>query len=120
MNKKALYGLIIGVFIPVLAYFIMKFIPTNEMPHRLFVDRVESSVQNGKNITDTVWEKVPEFTLTNQLGQKISWKDMAGKIVVADFFFTRCPVVCPAMTANMKRLQDAVKDNNRFGKRYAI
>lgn len=119
MNKTALYGLLIGVFIPVMAYFVMKFIPVNEMPHRLFADGVETKVVKGKEVTDTVWHKVPDFSLTNQLGQKVSWKDLEGKIVVADFFFTRCPVICPAMTRNMKRLQDAVKNNNRAGSRDA-
>ena len=93
----------------------MKFIPTNEMPHRLFYDGVEKTIKNGKETTDTVWHKVPDFELTNQLGQKVSWKDLKGKIVVADFFFTRCPVICPQMTHNMKRLQDAVKRNVRTG-----
>ncbi|RYZ29673.1 MAG: SCO family protein [Chitinophagaceae bacterium] len=115
MNKTALYGLILGIFIPVAAYFVMKFIPTNQMPHRLFYDNVETTVKNGKEINDTIWNKVPDFELTNQLGQKVSWKDMEGKIVVADFFFTRCPVICPQMTRNMKRLQDAVKRNVKAG-----
>ncbi|HVF95670.1 MAG TPA: SCO family protein [Flavisolibacter sp.] len=115
MNKTALYGLLLGVFIPVMAYFIMKFIPTNEMPHRLFVDSVEKTIKGGKETVDTVWHKVPDFKLTNQLGQTVSWADIKGKIVVADFFFTRCPVVCPHMTRNMKRLQDAVRKNVRAG-----
>ena len=115
MNKTALYGLIIGVFIPVMAYFIMKFIPTNEMPHRLFYDSVETKVEKGKEVVDTIWHKVPDFNLTNQLGQKVSLKDLDGKIIVADFIFTRCPVICPKMTLNMKRLQDAVKKNVRSG-----
>ena len=115
MNKKALLGLLIGVFVPLMAYFIMKFIPINQMPQRLFSDGVERTIKNGKEITDTVWHKVPDFQLTNQLGRKVSWKDMEGKIVVADFFFTRCPQICPQMTHNMKRLQDAVKKNVRAG-----
>ncbi|RYF79061.1 MAG: SCO family protein [Chitinophagaceae bacterium] len=115
MNKTALYGLLLGVFIPVMAYFVMKFIPTNEMPHRLFYDSVETKVKNGKEVTDTIWHKVPDFTFTNQLGQKVSLHDLKGKIIVADFFFTRCPVICPKMTHNMKRLQDAVKRNVRSG-----
>lgn len=119
MNKTALYGLIIGIFIPVMAYFIMKFIPVNEMPHRLFYDSVETKVEKGKEIVDTIWQKVPDFELTNQLGQKITWNDLKGKIVVADFFFTRCPVICPKMTRNMKRLQDAVKRNVRSGPKFA-
>lgn len=117
MNKTALYGLLIGVFIPVMAYFIMKFVPVNAMPHRLFADGVETKVVKGKEVIDTVWHKVPDFSLTNQLGQKVSWKDLKGKIVVADFFFTRCPQICPQMTRNMKRLQEAVKNNNLAGAR---
>lgn len=115
MNKTALYGLIVGIFIPVVAYLIMRFIPTTEMPHRLSYDRVENTVKNGKEVSDTVWNKVPDFSLQNQLGQTVSWKDMEGKIVVADFIFTRCPSICPQMTRNMKRLQDAVKKNVKAG-----
>lgn len=118
MSKKALYGLILCVFIPAVAYFIMRFVPpANVLPSRLFYEDVKKTVHNGKETEDTVWSKVPDFELTNQLGQKVSWKDLQGKIVVADFFFTRCPVICPHMTQNMKRLQEAVK--NRAGTREA-
>ena len=30
---------------------------------------------------------------------------MAGKIWIADFIFTNCPTICPAMTQDMARLQ---------------
>ena len=63
MNKTALYGLVIGLFIPVMAYFVMKFIPTNEMPHRLSYDRIDKTVKGGKEVTDTVWNKVPDFKM---------------------------------------------------------
>jgi len=118
MNKKAMYGLILGVLIPVVSYFIMRFVPpANVLPARLFYDDVKTTVLNGKETEDTLWSKVPDFTLTNQLGQKVSWDDLKGKIVVADFFFTRCPVICPKMTQNMKLLQEAVKNNNKAGSR---
>lgn len=118
MNKTAFYGLIVGLLIPVAAYFIVRFLPTpNVLPSRLFYDDVRTTVKNGKEQNDTVWTKVPDFSLTNQLGQTVSWKDLKGKIVVVDFIFTRCPVICPKMTHNMKRLQDAVKNNNRAGSR---
>jgi protein SCO1 len=116
MNKTALYGLLLGVLIPVTAYFIMRFIPpANVMPYRLFYEDVRKTVKNGKETEDTVWSKVPDFSLTNQMGQKVSWKDLEGKIVVADFFFTRCPQICPRLTQNMKHLQEAVKNNNKAG-----
>lgn len=116
MNKTALYGLILGVFIPVTAYFIMRFIPpANVMPYRLFYDDVRKTVKNGKETDDTVWSRVPDLNLTNQQGEKVSWKNLEGKVIVANFFFTRCPQICPRLMENMKRLQEAVKNNNKAG-----
>lgn len=116
MNKTALYGLLLGLFVPVAAYFVMRFIPpANVLPHRVFYDDVRKTVKNGKETDDTLWSKVPDFSLTNQLGQTVTWKDLEGKIVVVDFIFTRCPQICPQMTQNMKRLQETVKNNNKAG-----
>lgn len=128
MNKKAFFGIIIALIIPLAAYFIMRAIPAIAPPRRVFFDSVNTRISNGKEITDTIWSRVPDFTFTNQLGQKISWKDMMyqrndssieGKIVVIDFFFTRCPSICPAMTKNMKLLQDGIKSSEKVGDRAA-
>ena len=119
MNKSAVIGVFLAVGISLIAYFIMRFVPTVTMPHRLFVDSVVTKVEDGKQITDTIWKKVPDFSLNNQLGQKVSWKDLEGKIVVADFIFTTCPSICPAMTTNMKKLQDAIKSSDKVGNREA-
>lgn len=118
MNKTAFFGLLLGVFIPVTAYFIMRFLPPpNAMPHRLFYEDVRKTVKGGKETVDTVWSKVPDFRLVNQLGDTVTLSDLEGKIVVADFIFTRCPVICPKMTHHMKLLQDAIKNNSRAGSR---
>ncbi len=45
----------------------------------------------------------------NQLGDTVSLDDIKGSIIIADFFFTRCPSICPTLTKNMKELQDAMK-----------
>jgi protein SCO1/2 len=72
---------------------------------------------DGKLITDTVWHRLPDFELQNQLGEKVSWKNMEGKTVVADFFFTHCPTICPKLTENMKRLQQEITNTNKVGDR---
>ena len=56
-------------------------------------------------LTETVAVSVPDFSLTNQQGEPLESSDMAGKIWVADFIFTNCPTICPAMTQEMARLQ---------------
>lgn len=51
--------------------------------------------------------KIADFELINQNGKKITHKDYENKIYVADFFFTKCGTICPVMTSNMAKLQDA-------------
>lgn len=56
-------------------------------------------------VTEAVTISVPDFSLTNQQGEPLGLADMAGKIWIADFIFTNCPTICPAMTQEMARLQ---------------
>jgi protein SCO1/2 len=90
------------------------------LPRHYFGDTVLTSVVKGKNVDDTLWHRLPDFSLTNQLGQKVGWNDLRdhegkGKIIVADFFFTRCPTICPMLTYNMRRLQQSISNSKRVG-----
>ena len=51
--------------------------------------------------------RILPFTLVNQLGDTVTEADVAGQILVADFFFTRCPTICPVMTQQLTRVQAA-------------
>jgi len=51
---------------------------------------------------------VPAFTLTERSGKPLGTADLAGHVWVADFIFTRCPDVCPALTARMALLQESL------------
>ena len=83
------------------------------MPGRYFTpDTVMVKENNGKTVTDTIWHKVKNIEFTNQLGKKVSLYDLHGKIVVINFFFTRCPGICPGLTRSMKRLQDSFLKND--------
>lgn len=82
------------------------------MPRHYFPDYTTDTIIEGKRVTDTFWHQLGNITLTNQLGDQVSLDDLRGKIVVADFFFTHCPTICPYMTRNMKKLQDALKMND--------
>ena len=50
--------------------------------------------------------KVPDFTLTERSNRRVTRQDLAGKVWVADFIFTRCAGICLTMSANMQKLQD--------------
>lgn len=119
MNKKAALGLLLAVVFPLLCYFVIKALSKDlaAMPQHYIYDSVTSKTVKGKRIADTVWHQLPEFTFTNQLNHKVGWQDIGEKIVVADFFFTHCPTICPKLTANMKKLQDNIRSAQKVGDR---
>ncbi|MBC8328652.1 MAG: SCO family protein [Planctomycetes bacterium] len=47
---------------------------------------------------------VADFELTDQDGQPFTRADLDGAVWVVDFFFTRCPSICPHMTQAMKEI----------------
>jgi cytochrome oxidase Cu insertion factor (SCO1/SenC/PrrC family) len=53
---------------------------------------------------------IPEFTLTDQQGRPITRADLAGKVWIVGFIFTRCPSTCPMITGSMKRLSEQITD----------
>ena len=55
---------------------------------------------------------VRDFNLINQNGANITSEDYQNKIYVVDFFFTRCPSICPIMTDNMLQIQKEFIKNN--------
>ena len=114
MNKKAIGALCIALFIPAICYYILKAASDDAvvMPRRFYVDSVVTKTVDGKTTSDTIWHKTQNVTLLNQLGDTVSLYDIKDKIIVVDFFFTRCPFVCPAMTRNMVKLQQSFSHYN--------
>ncbi len=63
---------------------------------------------------DTVYHSIADFAFVNQVGDTIRKEDMAGKIYVADFFFTTCPTICPIMKKEMLRVYEQFKGEPNF------
>lgn len=107
----------LAILLPLTSYFIVKKYSESAiiMPGHYFSDSVIVTTKNGKQYTDTVWHSLSDFSLINQLGDTVSWKDLQGKIIIADFFFTHCPTICPLLTRNMKRLQESITNAQRVG-----
>ena len=115
MNSKAILGLMLALVLPFAGYFMVKYYSQQavHMPGRYFTpDSVVVAEKNGKTVTDTIWHKVKNIEFTNQLGKKVSLDDLKGKILVVNFFFTRCPSICPGLARSMKRLQDSFLKND--------
>ena len=114
MNKKSVLSLLLAILLPLAGYWIVKYYSKDAvyMPHHYFYDSVVVKEKNGKQTTDTVWHQVRNISFTNQLGNKVSLNDLKGKIIVLDFFFSRCPSICPGLARSMKKLQDSFVKND--------
>jgi protein SCO1/2 len=54
------------------------------------------------------------FTFSTQDGQPFTEKNVAGKVYVADYFFTSCKGICPKMNNNMKLVYEELKNEKDF------
>ena len=50
----------------------------------------------------------PDFTLTDQNGERVSLADFRGKWVVVDWIYTNCKTVCPAFTAELSIVRNGL------------
>lgn len=59
-------------------------------------------------------KQVPDFTLTNQDGRRISLKDFRGKALAITFIYVRCPLAdyCIAMSKNFSDLANQLQDSD--------
>ncbi|HYM95601.1 MAG TPA: SCO family protein [Chitinophagaceae bacterium] len=97
MSKKFQYYLLFFIGLVAVFYFVlMKVIPGFGKVHTSPLGYVSS------------------FSFINQDGKKITDKDVAGKVFVAEFFFTTCKGICPKMNNNMKRVYERFKNENNF------
>ncbi len=55
---------------------------------------------------------IQEFSFVDQDGDSVTRNTIDGKIVVADFFFTSCPGICPRLTKSMGKVQSAFKGDS--------
>jgi protein SCO1/2 len=57
----------------------------------------------------------PAFTLTDQFGQAVHSDEFGSKVVVANFIYTTCTDVCPALSGQMLNLQKALQAEGLLG-----
>src|SRR5687767_5368910 len=67
----------------------------------------------GKRKTQRV-SYIQPFSFINQDGKTVTEKDMAGKVYVAEYFFTSCRGICPRMNQNMRKVYDQFSNEKDF------
>lgn len=113
-NNTFLIGLAVVILLPLSFYLIAKLLSKDkiDLPDYFITDTVDTLTEGGETIYDTTYHKVADLRLANQFGDTISLnKDLSGKIMVVNFFFTSCPTICPKLTTHVKMLQNAFGKN---------
>ncbi len=94
-----------------IGYFMLK--PSDELrifhPKDLDARLVDPAVRNTQGE-----HHISDFALVDQLGRTITLADVKDRIIVADFFFTTCATICPKMTTQLERVQEAYKSDDRI------
>jgi protein SCO1/2 len=126
MQKTMKAGILIAALVvPALIFLYLKGFGENhyELPYMIpLTDSTTGNVMMRKNLNpkwnqpemDTVYHTIPAWQLTNQDSLTFSNKSLAGKVYVADFFFTRCGTICPKMSTQLTRVQDTFSENPEF------
>ncbi len=101
---------LIGAAAIILLYSACKFGAADKNTLPIYGER-ETTVKTveGKEVTDTIYHTIPDFSFVNQYGDSVTNKSLDGKIYVADFFFTTCPSICPIMHRNMLTVYNEFK-----------
>ncbi len=66
--------------------------------------------RDGRMVVDTLYAEIPPFSFVDRYGRPFTEQHVKGKIIVADFFFTRCTTICPRMSIQMQQLQLKLND----------
>jgi len=109
-KKFAIFFLFLSAIILTLFYYALK--PVKRLPVFAPGKNVNQELVDSTIVHIKKKHFISDFSLTNQNGETITQDDYKNKIYVADFFFTTCGTICPVMTSNMKKVQDAILLDN--------
>lgn len=102
-NINFFIAILILVILPVGMFFFLKSGQDQIIELKRFFPLEEDITENTK------YHHIPDFELISQTGDSFGLKDLKGKIFIADFFFTRCPSICPKMSTNLEKVQEKLE-----------
>lgn len=73
-----------------------------------------TQIIDGKEVTDTLYQQIPDFEFLNQDSVFISQEFFESGLYVANFFFTHCPSICPTMQRNLLEVYQKFHDDSRL------
>lgn len=80
-----------------------------ELPYYNEPDFTPLFLSDENEVNARITHRIQNFAFLNQDSTVISQQNIEGKIHVANFIFTKCGVVCPILTKNLKIVSDSLK-----------
>jgi protein SCO1/2 len=68
---------------------------------------IRKKIEFDREVNDTLFHQIPAFSLIDQNGKQVTSAITENKIYVANFIFTRCTSICPKMSTELSRVQEA-------------
>jgi protein SCO1 len=106
MNPKKVLLLGILLIVPALVFLFLKGFGTNHYNLRYYYPELDDTYEVVMQDGDTLFRKVPDFSLVSQEGKTITQRDLDNSVYVANFIFTSCQGICKQMTSQMTRVQE--------------
>lgn len=116
--------LLATLLVPALLYLFLRFGTQNHYTLPRYLPKIDSArseplmgkvtLPDGRQIIDTVYNRIPPFRLIDQDGKAVDESVVKGKIYVASFFFTRCGTICPKISSQLTRVQDIFRTRNEL------
>ncbi|MEO6489917.1 MAG: SCO family protein [Ferruginibacter sp.] len=87
-----------------------KEVKQESLPYYITADFTPHWMEVDKELPGSI-HHISGFSFVDQNGRSFTEKTIAGKIYVADFFFTSCQGICPKLTKNLCLVQAAFKED---------
>ncbi len=119
MQRYIKAGILIATLVvPALIFLFLKLFGQNHFVLPRYIPLIDSTTNEPvmrkivnpitkKTEIDTVFRTIPPFSFTDQNNNIFNQEKTKGKIYVANFIFTRCGLICPKVTNQLARVQDA-------------
>jgi protein SCO1 len=113
MQKKSFKtGILIATLcVPAFVFIFLKLFGENVFDLPYFFPKIADDGEVMIVKGDTVFNKAPNFVLTNQNNQQFNFNNKNNDIKVVSFFFSRCGTICPTTNQNLARVQELFKNN---------
>lgn len=109
-TRRNILGKVLFIFIlgmSFIGFLIVKHLSDKHfrMPQHFVVERIDRVAEDGQVRSDTVYHRMRDFRMTNQLDLPVTRHDLEGKVTLVSFFSTRDSLIAPHLAEVLLKIQ---------------